>query len=1082
MPGALAPSAPPATAPRPLERAAPLPAQATFGDLNVNGTTVIAPPSGHMTYYQAGNITVFPSGHLLIRNTTLTFVQFVGDSGTVADRLQHLYTFTDLGNVTLLNSTITTDLYLLNPFPILNLRIDNGSFRMTNSSLEFPGNVNVTGPNATFWAFQSKLLPNPNVKFLAPTNATAGTNATLALYNASRFSPSLWVEDGARMTLLQTLVNASYRNQPNATNPLGLRPDTAPPVLGKSWFLNATTLENVTGFATAANTTSALALQAVFPTVSAAWLSLSYNATNMTVHSVNSTFNFRGSWLLPQVNYTNTSTNVTVPLPPGAIAAINSAGVLDYLASLSDNVSVTLGPTNVTSSNFTFVNVTSANLSYEQPAGYNITVWGNRTNFTGADSVFDLNWSLPPGTVGPLNNSSYAPWNSTKLVVGGGAEAFLANIAVPYALPTDYQHQSIAIPMDNHSSVTFYRWLTVPVESLGGLPVPGATVWADYAYNGAQTNNATATERNNLSLADPDLARYVASWDATNNISSYGMTNYTTGNATLLLASDALSQAGLPDGQYLGDYHIGVYPGGPSDGPNEWEYASLTAYPYLLYSNGTNAPPPDAAAPVVFPEYNAVVSVTGPTISVGPTLNANHTVAIGETLYINATVRNSGNGIVTSFNTFLRYDQASQLPLQIGQVQLFPSLSPGQSRSISYNWTVDPAYVGIHPSVAAAFLLVVSWTPGSRSVNATDNVTVLPSYISLTLHGLPVGTVQPGSDYAVSGRIGFTGNGSAYLNITVLSDTGGFIAGNFLEKFGNVTFNFLVPSDSTPGNYTVSVSVAFADRTVWHNYTDQFAIDAPPPPAPSGPWYQQSFVGLALWLWIIIVVIIAAALAGFLLFARQAAKGKLVECGECGALIPEDAPTCPKCHAEFETESVRCSRCGATITATSKFCPECAVTLLGRGLEERDDPERQGYADFVERFRVEARKELAENYAEGSFWDWWRRQSSYTSFTQWRLQQSQGSRVGMTAPRETPSVPPPEEPKKPRSPPKPPAGGAPPPAAARPPPEASNAPAAPPPSAAAAPVSPDAMKVCGSCQKEIPAVYLVCPFCGAVTQ
>src|SRR4029077_21045035 len=91
----------------------------------------------------------------------------------------------------------------------------------------------------------------------------------------------------------------------------------------------------------------------------------------------------------------------------------------------------------------------------------------------------------------------------------------------------------------------------------------------------------------------------------------------------------------------------------------------------------------------------------------------------------------------------------------------------------------------------------------------------------------------------------------------------------------------------------------------------------------------------------------------------------------------------------------RCSRCGSTIPSNSAVCPECSAQLLGA---DTADPERQGYQDFVEKFRTEAKKELGDNYGEGAFWDWWKRQPSYVSFNQWKLQQAQGSRAGMTAP------------------------------------------------------------------------------------
>ena len=65
----------------------------------------------------------------------------------------------------------------------------------------------------------------------------------------------------------------------------------------------------------------------------------------------------------------------------------------------------------------------------------------------------------------------------------------------------------------------------------------------------------------------------------------------------------------------------------------------------------------------------------------------------------------------------------------------------------------------------------------------------------------------------------------------------------------------------------------------------------------------------------------------------------------------------------------------------------------------RVHPEKQAYADFTEKYRAEAKKELGDNYSEGAFWDWWKRQPTYTPFSQWSLQQGQGTaRAGMTAP------------------------------------------------------------------------------------
>ncbi|MGI0133310.1 MAG: zinc ribbon domain-containing protein, partial [Thermoplasmata archaeon] len=276
--------------------------------------------------------------------------------------------------------------------------------------------------------------------------------------------------------------------------------------------------------------------------------------------------------------------------------------------------------------------------------------------------------------------------------------------------------------------------------------------------------------------------------------------------------------------------------------------------------------------------------------------------------------------------------------------------------------------------------------------------------------------------------------------------------------------------------------------------------------APTTNWWQQTFLGLEILYWIIIAIAIVAAILGIVLVSRRQARGKLVECGECGNLIPENATICPKCGAEFESNLVRCSRCGSTIPSNSKVCPECAAQLLGGAEEATKDPERQGYADFIERYRAEAKKELGDNYSEGAFWDWWKRQPTYLSFTQWRLQQGQGTRAGMTAPVESTAEPPRSgaPPSGGGMPPRQGGGGggasaapgstprgAPPPVARPPPPRPAAASPAAPSAAPASNATPPyvepapgaaATKPCSNCGREIPPEYLVCPFCSAVTR
>jgi len=56
----------------------------------------------------------------------------------------------------------------------------------------------------------------------------------------------------------------------------------------------------------------------------------------------------------------------------------------------------------------------------------------------------------------------------------------------------------------------------------------------------------------------------------------------------------------------------------------------------------------------------------------------------------------------------------------------------------------------------------------------------------------------------------------------------------------------------------------------------------------------------------------------------------LTFCPECMAQVPVDAPKCPKCGAEFESEDVevlQCPKCGGTVGDDDLKCPHCGVSF-----------------------------------------------------------------------------------------------------------------------------------------------------------
>ncbi|MCI4358116.1 MAG: hypothetical protein L3J95_00885 [Thermoplasmata archaeon] len=1041
------------------------------GDLTVpSGVNMtLGPSTGSLTYYEGGNITVASGGYLTVRNTTIVFVESVGNGGTVTGQLSHIYHLADQGTLVLVNSSITTFVPTLDPYPILTVTV-TGVFQMTNGTLAFPGSITVNGSAANFWVSHTLIERNPAVSRIV-TNASAnGTGpAGPAFVNVARYGPTLLVLGGAQATFLASSLNDTFQDPLNGTTLPGVQPSGATPVAPNA-VLGGTAPAPLV-LPSPPNAPALLALAAAYPTVTSGSLAIVYNSTAAATSS-NSRFAIGGSsWAFGTISFASASgaAVVHVPIPAAAIGAINQGGVTSYLSALSSGqVAVQFG---TSSAPVTIHNVT---VTFLAPWSYNVTVSGAGSTLTAADSTLDLNWNATPGMPGRV---PYTPSASNKLILSGGAQAFLANVSVPSAAPIGYTHQSFVVP-DASSSAVFYRWLNVPVRGENGIIVQGATVQADYAYSGASSYNATVTAANNLATADPALSQYVATWDKAAGVPAYGEVG-PTGNASLLLASGNLSAASLPDGNFLGAYHVDVTANPGSQAISQWIYASVTPYPYHMQPRGPNATGPVQTPTVVFPTYRVIVSWTSPTLTSNAQPVTNDTVAIGENVTVLDTVRNTGTGTATDVFATLFWLSPS-FPAASSPIQSLGSIAPGGSVQVKFNWLVlaNLTYVIKDPNLNSTFAVDLNWQPGHMAATTNLSVHVVPAYISFSGTGL-TGTLVPGSSYTFDSQVAYYGTGGAILNVTGRSTTGATFAlvlGKSITQ-GSTPTVVSIETALPPGTYNVHASVYHAGRTVWYNATTPFTI-ASPPGSNTTPWYDQSFFGLPLWIWLAIVAAIVAGIGLFLLISVQKAKGKMVECGECGAMIPETALACPECGAEFESDRVRCSRCGSTIPGNSAVCPECAATLLGRAGEEKDDPERQGYADFVERFRTEGRKALGDSYSEGSFWDWWKRQSTYVPFGQWKMQQAQGSRVGMGAPRESTT---PEAP-RPRAPP-----------ARRPPPSSGTAPAAAPKPMAPKPAPPPepveeappaaaGLITCANCGKEIPSGYLVCPFCGAVTQ
>jgi RNA polymerase subunit RPABC4/transcription elongation factor Spt4 len=1058
------------------------------GDLTVtSGQTVVLSPgtTGSSVYYEAGNISVQAGGTLIVDKLTIDWVQFIGVTGTVAQRLSNVFWFDDAGTVTLSQSTITTDPYVLNAFVKLNVSVTGKMVLSSHSAFAFPGWVTVgTG---------GSLFMNDSLS----TNNTQVGSQTLApaVLVDEEYSPALQATAGGQIFIGDSVVNNYYADDYAANGVpgpvlIGNNVTQAPDYKWAGFNLGPPVAQGIAQAYAWENT----------PLLSGA-IQVGYVSSSTYTSSSGNTFTYDGTgYSLNSVTFPSAAAGavLAVPLGANALNAIETAGGIPTFLQNSGQ----FGTASAESVSFGFsvasVNVTSLSIVLYPDFQYNMTATGAGAQITAVDSQVGINFNPIPGTPVVQGTPPDNPWASNKLLVSGGANAYLGNITVSGAPFAPFNDSSAVIPSGSGAAY-LYQWLEVPITGgLNKVPVANGSTAAAYAGSNPALGT-TVAGLNDLGTTDPLLASYVSQ-----ALAARGMDPSVSGGSGIawsMLLSTIVNASLLPTGQFVGTYNVTVTvpPGQAGEVTNV--AASLTPYPQVV-SPGAPFMSPSAS----FPGYEAVLGIASSTSLVASVHNS--TVAIGQDLVVEVNVKNTGTAPTHNYTVQLYYP-ASTGPVLVGTSGLITApLSAGANTTVSVHWVVNETVTGRTGKLAdmVSFVVTASWNGGIPDGGTNSTllpITVTPALFAVT-YTPPTGKLPVNGDTIdSSGVVDYAGKGAATLYVYARGSGGASYLLLDESVFNNTTFetDLTAISGMAQGtSYTLELVVTYNGRT----YSNDYGTLTTTGTAASPNILLMKILFFDLWIWLAIAAAVIAGVVGFLMLSGRFARGRLVECGECGNLIPEDATVCPKCGAEFESDLVRCSRCGSTIPSSSAVCPECAATLLARAGPENSDPERQSYADFVERFRNDAKKELGANYSEGAFWDWWKRQPSYVSFSQWRLQQAQGTRAGMTAPVMTEAAPAPTGPAPPRRPPSggagaPPAtGGAPAarPAAPRAAPAARMAPAAAAPAAPAPPLSPApaasvsvapaaaapvGMKNCPNCGKQINADFLVCPFCGSVT-
>jgi ribosomal protein L40E len=235
-------------------------------------------------------------------------------------------------------------------------------------------------------------------------------------------------------------------------------------------------------------------------------------------------------------------------------------------------------------------------------------------------------------------------------------------------------------------------------------------------------------------------------------------------------------------------------------------------------------------------------------------------------------------------------------------------------------------------------------------------------------------------------------NGIAGLNVTIaILRSDNSVAQSITQTTDtNGLFQATLILNNLPdGQYTLRVS---SNQGTITPFTQSLIVKS------NVPFLNQPvpLLGIPWWLFLIIIAAVAAIVIGVTVYFKVYGLGKMVECGECGAFIPEDATVCPKCGVEFEKDMAKCSNCQAWIPVDVKQCPECGVEFATGEVEMADYQEkmRLQYDEVVQKFKEDASRQLGRALSDKEFQEWWRKQPTFLTFEDWLREEEEMRKMG----------------------------------------------------------------------------------------
>ena len=570
-----------------------------------------------------------------------------------------------------------------------------------------------------------------------------------------------------------------------------------------------------------------------------------------------------------------------------------------------------------------------------------------------------------------------AGWHNT-LSVDGTSNAYLYNVTVDRSQdpPLLSDFQPAYVPTAAGGSVYLLRWAHVVARDSTNFPMSGTTIAstlspssaaAQYPDNGAGAT--TPTTRTIWYLGRTSSG--TNAWDRTDS----------SGTAAIPLFTDQITTASLPNAESFGNYEeLATYSASTQTGS-----VSFPPYPAI-----------DAADNNVW----LTLSFSGVSVRTGPDLvlqatPSTMTVIQNQPFTVYALISNSGqtdatNAAVAAYangNPANEVARATGVNVAAGAV-VNRSLTVVAGMPIAGPATleliVDPNNL-INEGGAAQ--------ESNNFANITLNVVLPPSGSASILSPSSGQSFEPGKPLAVTGYLRDTNsNGIEGVPVIIELRSGTTVLSTNTTTSGGQGFfigTITVPSGTQDGSYSI---VATPSASSISSGSVTIAVKTP------GSILNQivPIIGIPFWLLFIMIAAVVAVAIGVTMYWKVYGLGKMVECGECGAFIAEDATTCPKCGVEFEKDMAKCSNCQAWIPVDVKQCPECGVEFATGELEMADYQQkmRLQYDEVVGRFKEEGSRQLGRSLSASEFQEWWRKQPTFLTYEDWLREEEEMRKMG----------------------------------------------------------------------------------------